>query len=111
MSAVETKRGRPPGARNRTTFDVKMLSQAYTIEAVDSLVEMARDVNQPGSVRVSAWSIVLDRGWGRPMQTVTAAVDVRVANLSDSELRASIASMLNQAGPELMLEAKIIDPE
>lgn len=50
--------------------EVRALARQWTVEALEALVEIMRDTAQPGSVRVSAITYLLDRGWGRPRQAV-----------------------------------------
>lgn len=50
--------------------EVRALARQWTVEALEALVEIMRDHKQPGSVRVSAITYLLDRGWGRPRQSV-----------------------------------------
>lgn len=50
--------------------EVRALARQWTVEALEALVEIMRDTEQPGSVRVSAITYLLDRGWGRPRQAV-----------------------------------------
>lgn len=67
-------RGRPPGATNKQTLDVKELAQDFTEEAVLALASIMRQSDSDAS-RVAAIKELLDRGHGKSKQTVDANVD------------------------------------
>jgi len=54
--------------------DVAELARTYTRVAISTLAEIAQDADSPTSSRVSAASVLLDRGWGKPLQSVAMAV-------------------------------------
>lgn len=66
--------GRPKGAPNKATADVKAAARVYTMESVDRLAFWMRSDNPRASVMACA--TLLDRGWGKPGQ----AVEVTGAN-------------------------------
>lgn len=66
-------------ALNRTTPEkidasattaVRDYASQFTAEAVDGLVKLARARKTPAGARVMAWKEVLDRGHGRPPQSL-----------------------------------------
>src|SRR5690606_40472321 len=69
-------RGRPwpkgvsgnPGGRPREVGHVRELARQHTEEAIQALVAVMRDPDQPGRARVAAAEAPLDRGWGGPPQ-------------------------------------------
>lgn len=63
--------GRAKGRPNKATAVLKAYAGRYTVEAIDSLVTIARDVEMPPAARVGAWREVLDRGNGKPPQALT----------------------------------------
>jgi len=65
-----TGAGRPKGARNKATADVKEAAQVYTTEALETLAEVMRD-KSIGSARVAASKELLDRGYGKSAQPQT----------------------------------------
>lgn len=69
--------GRTKGTLNKLTADVKEAAQAFTNDALDTLAAIMKDKEQPAAARVSAASILLDRGHGKPKQTMD--VDAKVA--------------------------------
>jgi hypothetical protein len=62
-------KGRPKGARNKITSDIKEIAQSYGEEAVENLVEIMRDRGAPPAARVAATKEILDRGYGKSIQT------------------------------------------
>jgi len=56
-----------PGGRPRIVAEVRDLARRYTAEAVDTLVRICKS-GKSESARVAAAQVLLDRGWGRPMQ-------------------------------------------
>lgn len=79
--------GRPKGAPNKVTADVKAIALEYSQEAVDTLAEVMRDKGAPAAARVAASNAILDRGFGKPMQSVDASIDAKVTT---KELPASV---------------------
>lgn len=59
-----------PGGVHKTTKIVRDYAREYSIEAIEILVQIMRNSDEKGSVRVSAASVVLDRGHGKPASTV-----------------------------------------
>lgn len=92
-------RGRPfqkgvsgnPGGRPKESERVKLLAQAHTEEAIATLAKWMRSRN--GKVAVSAANALLDRGWGKATQPITApeGLDVNI-----NEVRGAIASKLDR---------------
>lgn len=61
--------GRPKGAVNKVTAELKALAQVYTPEAVDALVAILRD-GKNEQARIAAARELLDRAHGKPAQMV-----------------------------------------
>jgi hypothetical protein len=65
--------GRKPGSKTRAgadaRVDVRILAAAYTKDALAALVDIVRDPKSPAAAKVMAARELLDRGWGRAMQT------------------------------------------
>jgi hypothetical protein len=57
-----------PGGRPPVLAEARKLAQSYTEENINGLMALARDTEQPGQVRVSAYNAVLDRALGKPVQ-------------------------------------------
>ena len=62
--------GRPKGSPNKATASIRDAAQAYTEDALRTLVEVMNDKEQPGPARVGAANAILDRGYGKPKQEV-----------------------------------------
>lgn len=95
--------GNPAGKPKLRLADgrtINELCREHTQEAIETLIAVASDDTAPPAARVSASIAILDRGWGRPKQTIEtegsidlaaalAAGNARVASLAeDSRLRA-----------------------
>jgi HEAT repeat protein len=52
--------------------DVREMARAHTKTALGTLVDCMK--NEDGAVRVAAARVILDRGWGRPIQSIEADV-------------------------------------
>lgn len=78
--------GRKKGSMNKATADVRALAQQYTDEALSILVAIARDPNATEAARVSAARDILDRGHGKPRQTIDASVKRSLADMGDEDL-------------------------
>lgn len=50
-----------------------MLARAHTEDAIAALVSILKDVNLNASARVSAATAILDRGYGRPPQSLSVS--------------------------------------
>lgn len=64
-------KGRPKGAVNKLTKDVRALAQQYGEQAIEALAEIMEDIAQPGACRVSAAKELLDRAYGKSPQPIT----------------------------------------
>jgi len=63
-------RGRPRGALNKSTKDIKALAQKHTPEALHTLVSVMK-FSESDAARVSAAKELLDRGYGKSPQPQT----------------------------------------
>lgn len=59
----------------RTPKDVKQIARKHTAAAIKTLVGIMNQPKAPPAARVSAANVVLDRGWGKPPQTVAVGGD------------------------------------
>ena len=76
MSARGGKRegaGRPKGARNKTTAEVKALAQSYAPAAIKELARLSTGAESEVA-RVAASKEILDRAYGKPTQSVVADI-------------------------------------
>lgn len=81
--------GRKPGSRNKVTADVKEAAQAFTDDALNTLAMIMRNDNEPAAARVSAANAILDRGHGKPKQSmdVDATVEATVTEIRRTLVR------------------------
>src|SRR6185295_8321696 len=82
--------GRPKGARNKVTAEVKALAQTYAPAAIEELARLSTEAESEAA-RVAASKEILDRAYGKSMQPVAANIDLRdtrkITDLSDGELQ------------------------
>lgn len=65
--------GRPKGAVNKATADIREAAQEYSAQALQVLVSVATE-GESEAARVAAANAILDRAHGKPKQTIDAAV-------------------------------------
>ena len=75
-----------PAGRPKAAFDLRDLARTHTTAAVNTLLAVMRNTKAPPAARVSAATAILDRGYGRPAQTVHQHVSRHIDELSDAEL-------------------------
>jgi hypothetical protein len=85
--------GNPGGRRRKSDDDRKVeeLARTYSVEALKILASIMRSAKTPASARSAAAQAILDRGYGRPRQTVghggeEDAAPIRIENLSEYQL-------------------------
>lgn len=67
--------------------EIRSLARSYTEKALKVLAGIMQQEEAPPAARVSAAVALLDRGWGKPQQTVDMTVRRQIAKeLSDDEL-------------------------
>jgi hypothetical protein len=91
-------KGRAPGTGKSIAYhgegwDVRDLARAYTPQAIETLAEVMTDQSAPPSARVSAASVMLDRGWGKAAQTIEANIN-HYDGRSVDELKELLASKI-----------------
>ena len=81
-----------PGGRPKTLARVQNLAREYTEKSISILGEIIEDENERGATRIAAIQVLLDRGWGRPLQSVDIRrLDDSMDDMTDAELEALIA--------------------
>lgn len=70
--------GRPKGAVNKATADIREAAQEYSERALMVLVQVAT-AGESEAARVAAANAILDRAHGKPKQAVDVAADVSAA--------------------------------
>lgn len=71
----------------KSPTDIRSLARSHTGTAIKTLAGIMQQDDAPPAARVSAACALLDRGWGKPQQTVDMTVSRQIArDLSDDEL-------------------------
>ena len=88
-------------------------ARRYSALAIDTLVELTKD-NYTGSTRFAAATALLDRGYGRPAQSLDLhlsadAITKRLSDMSDAELAALEQRMIAAAPIVLDATAEVSD--
>lgn len=100
-TALEAYRWKPgqsgnPSGRPKVIGELRDLARAYTIEGLETLAEVMRDKAAPPAARVAAVAHILDRGYGKPQQNISATVRA-VRQMTDDELLAYISGAAYEA--------------
>lgn len=61
--------GRPPGALNKATAEVKALAQKHGPDAIKTLAKLAKDADSD-TAKIAACRELLDRAYGKAAQPV-----------------------------------------
>lgn len=71
----------------KSPTDIRSLARTHTATALKVLAGIMGQADAPPAARVSAATALLDRGWGKPAQTVDMNVRKMIAkDLADDEL-------------------------
>jgi Family of unknown function (DUF5681) len=76
----------------RVMADVKSAARELTPVAMDTLEKAMMDQKAPWAAKIAAAIAVLDRGWGKPAQTVSANVSV-FDQMTDDEQKTLLAAL------------------
>ena len=103
----------PAGADRRTVGNLVIEARKFSGLAVDTLVELTKD-NHADSTRFAAATALLDRGYGRPAQSLDLhlsadAITKRLSDMTDAELAALEARMIAAAPIVLEATAEVSD--
>ncbi len=88
--------GRKIGVLNKSTQDIKALASDYGAKAIAELARLATDATNEAT-RVSACKELLDRGYGKAVQSVAATIERVDKPVSDMELARRAAFLLTKA--------------
>ena len=75
-----------PGGRPKALREMTELAREKGPEAIEFLTRVVRDESELTRHRIRAAELLLDRGYGKPSQTVHTNVARSFAELSDEEL-------------------------
>ena len=56
----------------KAPVEIRSLARAHTESAIRTIAHVMANEDAPASARVAAAEALLDRGWGRPKQTLAA---------------------------------------
>jgi uncharacterized protein DUF5681 len=101
------------GADRRTVGNLVIEARKFSGLAVDTLVELTKDTHTD-STRYSAATALLDRGYGRPAQSLDLhlsadAITKRLSDMTDAELAALEQRMIAAAPIVLEATAEVSD--
>jgi hypothetical protein len=92
--------GNPGGRKPKSDDDRKVeeLARSYAAEAIRTLASIMRSAKAPASARSAAAQAILDRGFGRPRQTLRHggeedAPAIRIESMSERELEVLIGRL------------------
>ncbi len=71
--------GRQKGAPNKATRELKAAFQKHEKKLVKALLALTKSDDE--RVRLGAIQVALDRGWGKPAQTVDLGVAVQITQI------------------------------
>lgn len=102
--------GRPKGSINRVPKPLKELAKTYTVEAVDALVRVIRDMDSPAVAVVAAANAILDRGHGKPTQAVEhSGPDGSPIEMSIDDRRAAARALLDDVFREEKADGQAVN--
>ena len=82
-----------PGGRPKIVGEVQELARQHSPEAIDTLLEIMRNKKAPAAARALASNSILDRGYGKPPQSLEAKINRgSIREMTDEELMAIAAS-------------------
>ena len=61
-----------PGGRPKALKDIQAAARKYCGEAIQTLARIARDPEAPEAAQIAASTALLDRGYGKALQTIDA---------------------------------------
>ena len=85
-----------PGGRPKELRDVIELARSHTTDAIETLVAAMNSDSAPWGARIAAANAILDRGWGKPEQTVSANVSVFDQMTDDEQKPCSLRLRLSR---------------
>lgn len=85
-----------PGGRPAVIKEIRDLARAHTMTAFNTLLAVCENSEAPPAARVSAAAHILDRGFGKPQQSIVSTIrDAR--RLTDDELYAFLSEQADSS--------------
>jgi hypothetical protein len=75
MSKFQAGQSGNPGGRPAGLGEIREIARQHTDTAIETLVKVMNAGDASPSARVAAATALLDRGWGRPAQTIDANIN------------------------------------
>lgn len=92
-----------PGGRPAVIREVRDLARAHTVTAFNTLLSVCENCKAPPAARVAAAAHILDRGFGKPQQSIVSTIrDAR--RYTDDELYAFLIE--SEGGGGITAEAE-----
>lgn len=70
-----------PGGRPKELRDVTELARTHSAKAIKTLAEIMDSDSAPPAARVGAATAILDRGWGKPKQSIEGQVGLTLERM------------------------------
>jgi hypothetical protein len=82
-----------PGGRTKAHWELMKAAQSHGPESLKTLVRL-RDDGESDQIKMGAAIALLDRGFGKPAQTVyTAEAEQRIEDMTDDEIEAALRDL------------------
>ena len=82
-----------PSGRPKLPEEVRDRARSLSIEALETLAAIMKDTEAPPSARVAAANVILDRGYGKPPQSLDVTPRRLFDEMSDAELAETLAAV------------------
>ena len=89
-----------PGGRPKAIVEVQELARAETAASIAALVRIRDAEDAPPAAVVAAATALLDRGWGKPVQSHELHHHLEPQHMTDAELIALAATAAVSTGDE-----------
>ncbi len=78
---------------SKTPTDIRSLARSHTGTAIKTLVGVMNQAKAPPAARVAAANAILDRGWGKPNQSLDVKETGRLEKMTSEERHARITEL------------------
>lgn len=93
-----------PAGRPAIIRDIRDAAKGHTRTALNVLIKCMTDHDTPPAARIAAATAILDRGWGKPQQSLEARIGVENVGATAAEVLMRLTEQAKQAR-----EARIVD--
>lgn len=106
MAWKKGQSGNPKGRPKEDDGGLRDVARAHTKVAIATLVEIMKNKKVPAAARVHAACAILDRGYGKPVQSTELSgpggKPLEVSDVSPLELAKRVAFLLRQGAQEMI---------